>query len=43
MGDRRRAYRVLVRRPEEREHLEDLDIDGKVIIKLTFTNWDEES
>jgi len=33
MGDRRRAYRVLVRRSEEREHLEDLSIDGKVILK----------
>jgi hypothetical protein len=30
MGDRRRAYRVLVRRLEEREHLEDLGIDGKI-------------
>jgi len=34
MGDRRRTYRVLVRRHEEREHLEDLGIDGKVILTL---------
>jgi hypothetical protein len=43
LGDRRGAYRVLVRRPEEREHLEDLGIDGKVILKLAFKNWDEEA
>ena len=38
MGDRRRTCRVLVRRPEEREHLEDIGIDGKVILKLAFKN-----
>jgi hypothetical protein len=27
MGDRRRAYRVLVRRIEEKEHLKDLGIE----------------
>ena len=38
MGDRRGTYRVFVRRPEEREHLEDLSIDGKVVLKLSFKN-----
>ena len=27
IGDKRSAYRVLVRRPEGRDHLEDLDVD----------------
>jgi hypothetical protein len=43
MGDRRLACRVLVRRPEEAEHLEDPSIDGKVILKLTFKNWDKKA
>jgi hypothetical protein len=38
MGDRRGAYRCLVEREREREmlerdHLEDLDIDGRIILQ----------
>jgi hypothetical protein len=29
MGERRSAYRVLVRKHEERRHLEDLGVDGR--------------
>jgi hypothetical protein len=34
MGERRHAYRILFRRPEERQHLEDLGVDGRTILKL---------
>jgi len=33
-GDRRDAYRVLVERTDERDQLEDLGIDGRIILKL---------
>jgi hypothetical protein len=36
MGERRGAYRVLVGRPEGKNHLEDLDIDGRIILKCMF-------
>jgi hypothetical protein len=35
MGDRRGAYRVLVKDLRERDHLEDIDLDGKVILNLS--------
>jgi hypothetical protein len=33
MGERRGAYRVLVGKPEERDDLKDLDVDGRIILK----------
>jgi len=36
VGGRSGAYRVLVGRPEEKHHLEDLSIDGKIILKWIF-------
>jgi hypothetical protein len=36
MGKRRGAYRVLVRNMRERDHLEHLDIHGKMILKWIF-------
>ena len=40
-GDRRGAYRALVRRPEgERDHLEDVDADWRIILKKIFKNLD---
>jgi hypothetical protein len=30
-GDKRGAYRILVVRPEERDHLEDIGVDGNNI------------
>jgi hypothetical protein len=39
MGERRGAYRILVGRPEGRNHLRDPDIDGKVILKWIFKKW----
>jgi len=34
MGDRRAAYRVLVERYEERNHLEDLRVVGRILLVL---------
>jgi hypothetical protein len=33
MGERRGVYRVLVGKPEEGDHLEDLSIDGRIILR----------
>jgi hypothetical protein len=41
MGERRDAYRILVGKTRERDSLELLDAEGKVIIKCTFKKWDE--
>jgi hypothetical protein len=43
MGDRRGAYRVLVGDLMERDHLEDLGIDGRIILKWIFKMWDGEA
>jgi len=32
-GGRRGAYMILVERPEENDHLEDLGIDGRILLK----------
>jgi hypothetical protein len=41
MGEGRGAYRILVGRPEGRNHLEDPGIvDGRIILKLIFKKWD---
>jgi hypothetical protein len=40
MGKRMCAYRVLVGKPEEREQLEDLSIDGRIILKWIFKKWE---
>jgi hypothetical protein len=31
--DRRSAYRVLVRKPEKKNHLEDIGVDRRIILK----------
>jgi hypothetical protein len=36
MGGRRGAYRVLVDKPDERDHLEDLGVDKRIILKWVF-------
>jgi hypothetical protein len=40
MGERRGAYRIWVGKPDGRSHLQDPDIDGRIILKLMFEKWD---
>ena len=42
MGDRSVAYRVLVGDLRDRDHLEDLGIDGRIILKWIFKKWCED-
>ena len=39
-GERRCAYRVLVGKPEEKDHLENLGIDEWIILKWIFKKLD---
>ena len=43
MVDRRSEYRVFVGRPEGRNHLQDLGVDGRIILKWIITKWDVEA
>jgi hypothetical protein len=40
MGDRRGAYRVLVGDLRERDHLEGLGVDGRIMLKWICEKWD---
>jgi hypothetical protein len=41
MGDRSGGYRVFVERPEGRNHLENLAVDGKILlIDLQVVGWE---
>jgi hypothetical protein len=42
MEDRRGVYRILVGDVRERDNLEDLDVDGSIILKLILKKWDGE-
>ena len=39
MGEMRGAYGVLVGKDEGKNHLEDLDIDGRIILRRIFRKW----
>jgi hypothetical protein len=38
--EKRGAYRILVGRPEEGDHLGDPGVDGKIILKWILKKWD---
>jgi hypothetical protein len=40
MEERTGVYRILVGRPEGRNHLEDLGINGIIISKRIFKRWE---
>jgi len=39
MGQGRGVYRVLVWKPEGRDHWGDPDIDGRIILRWIFRKW----
>ena len=39
-GERIVVYRVLERKPRGKSHLQDPDIDGRIILKFIFSKWD---
>ena len=40
MGERRGVYRVLVGKPEGKDHLEDPGVGGRIILRWIFRKWD---
>jgi hypothetical protein len=40
MGEKRNAYRLLVGKPEERDHWEDQEIGGWIILGWILERWD---
>jgi len=42
MGERRAVYRILVGKPEGRDHLEDPGVDVRIILRWTFLKCDGE-
>ena len=40
IGEKIVAYKVMVGKPERRNHLKDPGIDGRIILKWIFKKWD---
>ena len=40
MGEWGGVYRVWWENPGERDHLEDPDVDGRIILRCIFGKWD---
>ena len=40
MGESLGVYRLLVGKPEGRDHLEDASVDGRIILRWIFRKWD---
>jgi len=40
MGERRGVYRVLMGKPEGKNHLKDPGVDGRIILRWIFRTWD---
>ena len=40
MREKRGTYRVLVGKPEGRNHLEETFVDGRIILKWILEKWD---
>jgi len=40
MGERRCEFRFFVGKPEEKDHLEDKGVDGRIILRWIFRKWD---
>ena len=40
VGERRGVYSVLVGKPEERDHLGDPGVDGRIMLRWIFRKWD---
>jgi hypothetical protein len=40
MGEKRNAYRILVGKPERKRQLENLDVDGRIILRRILERLD---